>query len=230
LGLFGADVFAFGVFPFVLWGAIEFEEAGAAPLTFLIFAIAEGGAAHGARPLIKGSPPPKATLLQSFLGVTAISGMVLAALIAERAQLIREQSTQEALRRSENNYRGIVETAYEGIWKVDAEFITSFVNGRMAELLGYTPEEMIGRPLFDFLFEIDIEQKWSDLERQRHGVREQVITRYRKKDGSVLYARVATMPVLGENGAFEGALAMVSDMTELKFAEVVESRLRDRIS
>jgi PAS domain S-box-containing protein len=230
LGLLGAEVFAFGVFPFVLWGAIQFDAVGAAIVTFLISAIAEWGTAHGAGPFIRGNPLQNATLLQSFLAVTAISGMVLAAVIAERAQLVREQSTQEALERSEKGYRGIVETAYEGIWKVNADFITSFVNGRMAELLGYTTEEMIGRPLLDFLFETDIEQKWSHLQRRRRGVREHLVTRYRKKDGSVLWARVATSPVFEEDGTFEGAIAMVSDMTELKFAEEVESSLRDRIS
>src|SRR5262249_16989131 len=143
---------------------------------------------------------------------------------------IREQSTQEALERSEKSYRGIVETAYEGIWKVDTDLITSFVNSRMAELLGYTPEEMIGRPLFDFLIEGDFEQKWSYLERLRHRVREQLVTRYRKKDGSVIWARVATSPVLAEDGTFEGVLGMVSDITELKLAEVEGSRLRDKIS
>src|SRR5260370_13069284 len=186
LGLLGADVFAFGVFPFVLWGAIQFDAAGAAIVTFLISAIAPWGTAHGAGPFIRANPLQNAMLLQSFLGVTAVSGMVLAAVIAERAQLIREQSTKETLERSEKSYRGIVETAYEGIWKVDCDFITSFVNGRMAELLGYTVEEMIGRPLFDFLIESEFEQKSPYLERRRRHVREQLVTRCRKKDGSVL--------------------------------------------
>src|SRR5262249_40280981 len=210
LGLLGADVFAFGVFPFVLWGAIQFDAAGAAIVTFVISAIAEWGTAHGVGPFIRGNPLQNATLLESFLGVTAISGMVLAAVIAERAQLIREQSTQEAIERSEKKYRGIVETAYEGVWKVDANFITSFVNGRMAELLGYTAEEMLGRPLFDFLIEGEFEQKSPYLERQRRRVREQLVTRYRKKDGSVLWAQVATSPFLAEDGTFEGLLAMVN--------------------
>jgi PAS domain S-box-containing protein len=229
LGLMRADMFAFGVFPFVLWGAIRFEAAGAAIVSFLISAIAVWGTAHGFGPFIKGDALQNATLLQSFLGVTAVSGMVLAAVIAERAQLIRKQSAQEALERSERSYRGIVETAYEGIWKVNAEFGTSFVNRRMAELLGYTAEEMLGRPLFDFLFESDIEQKRSDLQRRRWGVSEQLEARYRKKDGSVLWARVATSPIIGEDGAFEGALAMVSDITEQKCTEVKEGRLRNKI-
>lgn len=230
LGSMRAEVFAFGVFPFVLWGAIRFEAAGAALVSFLISAIAVWGIAQGVGPFIKGNSLQNATLLQSFLGVTVVSGMVLAAVIAERAQLIREQCAQEALERSEKNYRGIVETAYEGIWKVDTDLITSFVNGRMAELLGYTADEMIGRPLFDFLFESDIEQRRSDLQHRRLGVKEQLETRYRKKDRSVLWARVTTSPIIGEGGAFEGVLAMVSDMTEQKRTEVEGCRLRNKVS
>lgn len=230
LGLMRADVFAFGVFPFVLWGAIRFEAVGAAIVSFLISAVAVWGTAHGFGPFIKGNALQNATLLQSFLAVTSVSGIILAAVIAERGQLIREQNTREVLERSEKNYRDIVETAYEGIWKIDSDFITSFVNFRMAELLGYTVEEMLGRPLFDFLFESDIEQKRSALQRRRHGVSEQLEGRYRKKDGAVLWARVATSPMIGEDGGFEGALAMFSDITEQKRAEAEERRSRETIS
>jgi PAS domain S-box-containing protein len=227
--LMRADVFAFGVFPFVLWGAIRFEAAGAATVSFLIAASALWGTAHGSAPFVEGNALQNATLLQSFLGVTSVSGIVLAAVIAERAQLIREQSSREAIERSERNYRGIVETAYEGIWKVNNEFETSFVNRRMAELLGYTVEEMLGRPLFDFLFENDIEQKRSDLQRRRRGVSEQLEARYRKKDGTVLWARVATSPIVGDDGGFEGALAMINDITEQKRIEAEECRSRETI-
>jgi PAS domain S-box-containing protein len=158
-----------------------------------------------------------------------VSGIVLAAVISERAQLIREQSAHEAIERSERNYRGIVETAYEGIWKVNNEFETSFVNRRMAELLGYTVGEMLGRSLFDFLFANDIEQKRSDLQRRCRGVSEQLEARYRKKDGTVLWARVATSPIMGADGGFEGALAMVNDITEQKRIEAEERRSRETI-
>ena len=230
LGLMGADAFAFGVFPFVLWGAIRFETAGAAIVSFLISGVAVWGTGNGFGPFIKGNALQNATLLQSFLAVTSVSGIILAAVIAERGQLIREQSTREALEISEKNYRVIVETACEGIWKIDSDVITTFVNGRMAELLGYTAQEMLGRPLFDFLFESDIGQKRSELRRRRDGISEQVETRYRRKDGSVLWARVASSPIIGEDGGFEGAFAMVSDITEQKRNEAEERRSRQIIS
>ena len=230
LGSMHAGVFAFGIFPFVLWGAIRFEVPGSAAVSFLSSAIAVWGTVRGFGLVINGAAQQNAMLLQSFIAVTSVSGLVLAAVIAERAELIRKQSTLEALEHSEKNYRGIVETAYEGIWKVNAEFETSLVNGRMAELLGYTAQEMLGRPLFDFMFESDIKQKKSEMERLRLGVSEQIETRYRKKDGEALWARVTTSPIIGGDGGFEGALAMVSDMTEQMRAESEQRRSQERIS
>ncbi|MGO9775471.1 MAG: SpoIIE family protein phosphatase [Terracidiphilus sp.] len=230
LGSMHAGVFAFGVFPFVLWGAIRFEVPGSAIASFLISSIAVWGTAHGFGLVVYGNVEQNAMLLQAFIVVTSASGMVLAAVIAERAELIRKQSILEALEHSEKNYRGIVETAYEGIWKVNADLETTLVNRRMAELLGYSVEEMLGRPLFEFMFQGDIEQKKIEMERQRRGVNEQIETRYRKKNGDALWARVTTSPILGVDGGFEGALAMVSDMTEPMRAELERRRSQAMIS
>jgi len=230
LGSMHADVFALGAFPFVLWGAIRFEAAGAAVVSLIIATISVWGTGHGLGPFVRGSSLQDAALLQAFLGVSSVSGIVLAAVISEKAKLVREQSTLEAVERSEESYRGIVETAYEGIWRVNSEYETSFVNRRMTELLGYSAEEMMGRPLFDFLFESDIEQKRREMKRRRRGVSEQLETRYRKKDGTALWARVATSPIIGSGGDFEGALAMVSDITEQKYAEAEACRSRETIT
>ena len=215
----GGDVFAFGVFPFVVWGAIRFEATGAAVVSFLISVVAVWETAHGFGPFVKSASLQNATLLQSFLAVISMSGMTLAALTAERAQLIRERTAREGLEQSEKRYRGIVETANEGMWKLDAEFITCFVNRRMAELLGYTVDEMLGKPLFDFIFEGDVEQKRADLQRRQTGVSEQLERRYRKKDGTELWTRVSASPIFDDDGTFSGALQMVSDMTEQRSAE-----------
>jgi len=56
LGLMRSDVIAFGIFPFVLWGAIRFEAAGAAFVSFLISAIAILRATQGLGPLTQGNP------------------------------------------------------------------------------------------------------------------------------------------------------------------------------
>ncbi len=63
------------------------------------------------------------------------------------------KSVEEALRKSEEYHRSIVETALEGIWVVDSELRTTYVNQIMADMLGYSVEEMLGRPAADFVSE-----------------------------------------------------------------------------
>src|SRR5690606_29080382 len=65
--------------------------------------------------------------------------------ISERKQ------AEDALRKSEFQFRQIVETAQEGIWRIDKDFTTLFVNRRMCDMLGYTPEEMMGKSVFEYM-------------------------------------------------------------------------------
>ena len=59
--------------------------------------------------------------------------------------------SENALKFSENKYRTLVETSLEGIWAVDKEGTTTYVNPKMTDMLGYTGPEMIGRSLYDFM-------------------------------------------------------------------------------
>jgi PAS domain S-box-containing protein len=225
----GHDVLALSVFPFVIWGAIRFEAAGAGTVTFLISAIALWETAHGSGAFVRGNALQNAALLQSFLTVIAVSGIVVAALGSERTALIREQAAGEARRQGEERYREIAETANEGIWMIGPDLRTCFANRRIAEMLGVTVDEMLGRPEFAFMFDEDIEQKKAELERQKRGISELIETRYRRKDGAELRARVSTTPSFRSDGRFEGALAMVSDITDQKRTEAERRDALERI-
>ena len=52
---------------------------------------------------------------------------------------------------SEEQYRNLVELAHEGVWVFDREYVTTFVNPRMAQMLGYVQSEMLGKRAFEFL-------------------------------------------------------------------------------
>jgi PAS domain S-box-containing protein len=129
------------------------------------------------------------------------------------------QLAEEALRESEEKYRCIVETADEGIWIVDTESKTTFVNQKMADMLGCTPEEMIGQPLFAFMDAEGIALAQISLERRREGIREQLDFKFRRRDGSDLWAMVSTNSLADKQGRYVGALAMVADITDRKQTE-----------
>ncbi len=138
---------------------------------------------------------------------------------------------QEALRRSEQRYRRIVETAREGVWVHDVEGRTTFVNARMAEMLGYTVDDLEGRPVIDFVVP-DLRAAFQVyLERRRQGIGETHDFQFRCSDGSPLWAIVSASPLKDDEGRVIGVLKMITDITERRWAEQElmssERRFRD---
>ena len=152
-------------------------------------------------------------------------------LIALVTNVTERKRAEEAIKESEIRYRRIVETTNEGVWLLDSKLRTSYVNRQMAGMLGYEPGDMIGRSVFDFYFSEDIEHKKQVLMRREQGVREQFEERLRRRDGSELWVQMSATPVLGEDTEFDGAFAMVCDITERKRAEeaIKESEQRFRL-
>jgi len=142
-----------------------------------------------------------------------------------RAELVLVQDVterrraEEALRASEAQYRTIVETAQEGIWQIDAEARTTFVNGKMAEMLGYTVDEMIGRPLTDFMDDEGRAINDRNLKRREAGIAEIHEFRFLRKNGSALWALLNTQPIHDAHGRYLGGFAMITDITERRYTE-----------
>src|SRR3954464_13849698 len=91
---------------------------------------------------------------------------------------------EEALRNSEQWLRKLVQTAHEGIWVLDAEDRTVFVNERLAQMLGYSVEEMLARPVYDFLTDHGRSLARSRIASRRSGVSDSQEVRVIRKDGS----------------------------------------------
>ncbi|WP_426752817.1 PAS domain S-box protein [Myxococcus sp. Y35] len=136
-------------------------------------------------------------------------------LVGTNEDITERKLAEAALRASEAKYRQIVETAHEGIWVVDQDARTLFVNRRMAEMLGYAPHEMLGRPSATFLTP-DSQQVREHLLKERSHTLD---VKLRRKDGSELWTMMSTSAVLALDGSYAGALAMVSDITERKQME-----------
>jgi PAS domain S-box-containing protein len=150
--------------------------------------------------------------------IIGAEGRIVGGSAIER-DITERKRTENAVRESEKRYRRIVETTNEGIWLIDSNLQTSFVNRQMAQMLGYEPGEMLGQSVFDFCFPEDIDRKKQILERRRQGMREQIEERLRRRDDSELWVRIAATPILKDNGEFDGSLAMVSDITAHKRAQ-----------
>ena len=106
--------------------------------------------------------------------------------------ITQRKQAEEGLKESEEKYRQLVELAQEGIWAIDAQANITFINPRMAEMLGYSVEEMIGRSLFSFMDERGIEICRSNIERHKQGVKELQNFEFIQKDGTRIYTSLET--------------------------------------
>ena len=118
---------------------------------------------------------------------------IFGAFIRDISQRVQQQ---QALQRSEERYRRIVQTAEEGIWMIDAATVTTFVNPKMASMLGYTAQEMLGHNLFEFMDERAAEQAHENVRRREQGIAEQHDFRLRRKDGSAVWTAMSTSAAL----------------------------------
>ena len=126
---------------------------------------------------------------------------------------------QQALQRSEERYRRIVQTAEEGIWMIAADATTTYVNPKMASMLGYAAEEMLGSSMYDFMDDRARADAHENVRRREQGISEQHDFRLTRKDGSDLWTAMSTSASFDADGRYDGALAMVTDITERRRAE-----------
>jgi len=127
--------------------------------------------------------------------------------------------SHQALEKSEEKYRRIVETANEGIWILDDHFRITYTNQRMVEMLGYTREELIGKEIRTFMPDAELADHAIRRSRQEKGIQDHFLRRFQRKDGSTLWTVVSTTAIQDENGKYSGSVAMYSDITERKQAE-----------
>jgi PAS domain S-box-containing protein len=117
-------------------------------------------------------------------------------------------------------YRRLVELAQEGIWSIDLGGYTTFVNPRMAQMLGYDMEEMYGKHFFEFLTPEMVADAQIKMEQRPQGISEQYECDFLRKDGvTIIHTLLDTCPIYDEDDAYIGALSCVMDVTERRRME-----------
>jgi PAS domain S-box-containing protein len=135
--------------------------------------------------------------------------------------ITEEKQAEEELRKAKELYQRIVENAYQGVLTVDAQHVTTFANARMAQILGYSTDEMPGTPVSAFVDEQTLAALSVHRQRRRAGISEHYGTTLRAKDGTAVPVRISASPLFGDDGRYAGAVAMVADVSAFAEAEEV---------
>jgi len=132
---------------------------------------------------------------------------------------IKCMRVEKELQQIEKKYSRLIENLQEGIWVIDKNACTTFINQRMAEMLGYTVEEMLGKPLFSFMDEGSAEACKNYLECLKWNVKKQQEIEFFRKNGTKIFVNMKMSSLTDDDENYLGAMASILDITEHKRAE-----------
>jgi PAS domain S-box-containing protein len=129
--------------------------------------------------------------------------------------ITERKRVEEALRRSEEHFRSLIEAARDIIAVMGADGIISFISPAVEQVLGYRPEEMLGMSAFDFLHpeELPVFLEAMDYGMKMPGFTKFVVCRLKHKDGS-WHALEAIGRNLLDDPAVQGIVVNCRDITE----------------
>lgn len=144
-------------------------------------------------------------------------------------ELLGHKMAEVALRESEERFRNLVETTSDMVWETDKEGLYTYVSPAVSFLLGYEPEEAVGRTPFDFMPPEESERVgkvFRSLMAEHKPIRYLENINLQKK-GRPVVLETCGVPFFDADGAFEGYRGVDRDITERKDAEDQIRRLNE---
>jgi PAS domain S-box-containing protein len=193
------------------------------PLTKLLLAIEEiGRKGVGFKGRVEvNSKDELGKLAHSFNRMTED----LQKITVSRDELIKEinerKRVEEALRNSEERFRQVASSSLEWIWEVDAGGRYTYSSPVVKDILGYKPEEVLGKYYYDFFVPEDKEQLMQDAKAafEQRGTFSFFINRNLRKDGHIVILETSGVPLFDARGDLLGYRGVDRDITERKKAE-----------
>jgi PAS domain S-box-containing protein len=130
------------------------------------------------------------------------------------------REASDALRRSEARFRDIAETLSDWIWEIDLDLKFTYSSGRLSDVLGYAPGELIGRPLLDLALPGEASaMAFADHVRGSREPFSNIEVPCVHKQGRRVLLQLSGRPLHGEDGTFRGFRGIASDVTQRRALE-----------
>jgi PAS domain S-box-containing protein len=157
--------------------------------------------------------------LETF-GRTLLPHSAEQGLVFNTRDITERKEAEDALRRSERHFRRLIENAQDTISIVDTAGTMTYMSPSSLRILGYAPEELVGRSAFEFIHADDASLVAAELERVfgTPGLVGHVEYRFRHRDGGWRYLE-AFGQTLSPDSADDGLVANSRDVTERRLAE-----------
>lgn len=201
------------LFPFVVGAALRFGPRGATLLTLTVALLAVGYTARGGGPFVMHSIPSTAVSLLIYVGVLAITGLVMSPAVARRLK------AESALREAHGHLQAVINSSPLAIYTVDTEGDVRSWNPAAETLYGWSADEVIGGRLAMITRDMEDQQGLRDRVFRGETLRG-IETGGRKKDGTPVTVSLAAAPFHDAFGRVTGMLFIAADLTQVRQLEV----------
>jgi PAS domain S-box-containing protein len=144
--------------------------------------------------------------------------------------ICERKKAEKALRESEEKYRIIIENIDDVIFSAEIDATIIFVSHNCYNLLGYYPEEIIGKNLFDFVYSEDLEfvgQEFQKILLER--ITTPIVCRVVTKDGQQVYVEESGKIIFNEQGGIQMFTGIIRDISVQRQAEEkIKSALQEK--
>lgn len=125
---------------------------------------------------------------------------------------------EEAISRSEEKYRGLVENINDVVYSADAAGTITYISPAITKIIGISPDKITGRPFIDIVYHDDREFLASRFTRVMKGINEPTEYRLAMRSGGFRWVSSNSRPLFTD-GVFRGASGIITDIHERKIAE-----------
>jgi len=169
----------------------------------------------------------------SILGYPIQLGNQQAGAYAIYSDITQRKRAEEALRESNRRFEDIAESALEWIWEANTDGKYTYASPTVEKILGYKPEELLGKHFYDLFHPDDREQLKKaafELSAKKQPFHE-FISRSLHKNGEVVWMSTNGVPILDKEGRPLGYRGADTDITQRKQTEekLVDEATRRRI-
>ncbi|MGA2401301.1 MAG: sigma 54-interacting transcriptional regulator [Syntrophobacteraceae bacterium] len=137
------------------------------------------------------------------------------------SDITERKLVEEDLRKSEERYRALVETSSDWVWEVDADAKYTYADPKAKKILGYEPEEIIGRTPFQLMPAEEAKRVgaiFAEIAANRSPFSSLINTNLHR-NGQLVILETSGVPIFSPEGVFVGYRGMDRDVTERNRAE-----------